>query len=88
MLPVPSGLAEATPGHLAELAELIDSAGVKAIFAEQQHSDRDIRALAERLGGVQVVTLFTGALGEPGSGADTYTGFLRRNAELVADALR
>jgi zinc/manganese transport system substrate-binding protein len=87
VIPAPSGLAETNPAQLEELAELIDETGVRAIFAETQHSTDDAEALAERVGDVEVVTLYTGTLGEPGSGADTYVGFLRTNAGLVADAL-
>jgi hypothetical protein len=33
------------------------------------------------------VVLYTGSLGEPGSGADTYAGMLRTDAQRIADAL-
>ena len=37
--------------------------------------------------GVEVRTLYTGSLGAPGSGADTYVGMMRTNAATIADAL-
>ena len=87
VLPAPSGMARTTPGTLAKLAETIAAEGVSAIFAEAQHSDDDIEALASSLDQVRVVTLFTGALGRPGSEVDSYIKLLRVNARLVADAL-
>jgi zinc/manganese transport system substrate-binding protein len=57
------------------------------VFAEEQHSADDIDALAAEVGDVQVVTLFTDALGPEGSGAETYTALLRKDATLIAEGL-
>ena len=57
-----------------------------AIFAETLGSSTDADALADRLG-VEVVELYSDALGEPGSGADTYDGLLRTDAAAIAAAL-
>lgn len=82
-----STLAETNPAALEALAEVVEETGVPAVFAETQHSTADLEALADRVGGVSVVELFSGTLGPPGSGADTYLGLLRTNAERIADAL-
>ena len=87
VIPTPASMAQANPAGLEELAELIEHEGTKAIFAETLHSADDIEALAARVGDVEVVTLYTGSLGPAGSGAETYVGFLRTNAELIVDAL-
>jgi zinc/manganese transport system substrate-binding protein len=87
VIPSPSTLAETNPSELEELASAITDAGVPAIFAESQHSSDDADALAAQIGDVDVVTLFTDSLGEAGSGADTYVGLLRTDAELIAGAL-
>ena len=87
VIPSPTSLAQANPAGLEELAEIIEHEGIAAIFAETQHSADDIEALAVRVGDVEVVTLYTGGLGPAGSGADTYTGFLRTNTDLIVDAL-
>ena len=87
VIPSPSSMAQASPAGLEELAEIIEHEGIKAIFAETQHSVDDIEALAARVGDVDVVTLYTGSLGPAGSGAETYTGFLRTNTDLIVDAL-
>ena len=87
VIPSLSSMAEANPAGLEELAEIIEHEGIKAIFAETQHSGDDINALAARIGDVEVVTLYTGSLGPPGSGAETYTGYLRTNTDLIVDSL-
>ena len=87
IIPAPSTLAETSPGQLEDLAEAVEATGAPAIFVEHEHSSTQAEALAERVGDVSVVSLHTEALGEPGSGADTYVGFLRTNATAIADAL-
>jgi zinc/manganese transport system substrate-binding protein len=87
VIPGPGALTETNPAEIEALAQAIDAAGVPAVFAEEQHSDADALALADRLGDVQVVTLHTDALGEAGSGAATYLEMVRSNGELVSEAL-
>ncbi len=87
VIPSPSTLAEANPADLQALLDLVEQAGVPAIFTEAQHSSVDADALAEAIGDVEVVTLFTDSLGPAGSGADTYLGLLATDAGLIVDAL-
>ena len=87
VIPTPSSMAQTNPAHLEELAEMIEHEGIKAIFAETLHSVDDVKALASRVGEVEVVMLYTGSLGPSGSGAETYLGFLSTNADLIVDAL-
>ncbi len=87
VIPASSGLAQTSPAALEELASKIEQTGVSAVFVEEQGSRDDAEALARRVEGLAVVPLFTGSLGEPGSGADTYLSFLSTNARRVADAL-
>ena len=87
VIPSPSSMAEPNPAGLERLAETIEHEGIKAIFAEVQHSGDDIKALAAQIGDVDVVTLYTGSLGPPGSGAETYTGYLLTNTDLIVDSL-
>ena len=87
VIPTPSSMAQTNPAQLEELAEIIEHEGIKAIFAETLHSVDDVKALASRVGDVEVVTLYTGSLGPSGSGAETYLGFLSTNADLIVDAL-
>jgi len=87
VIPSSSSLAETNTADLDELADRIARTGVPAIFAETQHSTGDIEAVADRVGDIEVVTLLTGTLGEPGSDAATYLGWLRQNAQTIVDAL-
>lgn len=87
VIPGPGTLAETNPADLEALARAVAEAGVPAVFAEEQHSDADAEALADRVGDVEVVTLHTDALGESGSGAETYLEMIRSNGEQVAAAL-
>lgn len=87
VIPASSTLAESNPAQLEALAEVIREVGTPAIFAEDQQSTSDADALAASLDGVEVVTLFTGALGGADVGADTYIGMLRVDAQRIADAL-
>jgi zinc/manganese transport system substrate-binding protein len=82
-----SSLAETNPAALEELAGAIIAAGVPAIFAEAESSSADIEALAGRIGNIAVVELKTESLGQPGSGSDTYLGFLAATAETITNAL-
>ena len=88
IIPGGSTLAEPSAADLAALVEILRSEGVRAIFTETTQSADLAEALAAELGGqVAVVSLYTGSLGEPGSGADTYIAMQRMNAERIAAAL-
>lgn len=87
VIPSNSSLAQTNAAQLQRLVATVRSNDVGAIFAESQASSDDAEALGREAGGVQVVTLFTGALGDEGSGADTYAGFMRTNATLIAEGL-
>jgi zinc/manganese transport system substrate-binding protein len=94
---IPSGATVATPGsaHLAELVATIDRLGVPAIFTDATESSAlaesvaaDATSVSDREGfEVVVVDLFTGSLGESGSGAETLIDMLLLDAERIAEAL-
>ena len=87
---IPGGatLADPSSAELAALVERIREEGVKAIFAETIESTALAEALAAEAGSdVAVVELYTGSLGEPGSGADSLIGMLRVNAQRIAEIL-
>ena len=88
VLPGTSTGAEPSARDFARTVALVREAGVPAVFVETTTSRRLADALAHEVGGeVAVVELFTGALGPPGSGADTYRGLLSTDAHRIADAL-
>jgi ABC-type Zn uptake system ZnuABC Zn-binding protein ZnuA len=87
VIPSSSSLAATSPAELDALAADIEATGVAAIFADTQNSSTDADALANRLGDVEVVSMLTDTLDEPGSEAGTYVGWLRANATTIVDAL-
>ena len=87
---IPGGatLGEPSSAELAALVDRIRETGAPAIFAEMIEPTVLAEVLAAEAGsGVEVVELYTGSLGEPGSGADTLIGMLRVDARRIADAL-
>ncbi len=88
VIPGVSTLAEPSSGGLVDLVETIRARGVPAVFAETTNPTALAESLATEVGAdVAVVTLLTDSLGGPGSGAETYPGLLRTDAERIADAL-
>ena len=74
-------------GALAELAQVLERAGVTAVFTEQTASADLAETLAAEVGDIEVVALNAETLGPDGSEADTYAGMMRSNAQRIADAL-
>ena len=89
VIPGGSTLAEPSSAQLRELVEVIQAEGVPAIFANTAEPSTLADAVAAEAGdNVEVVVLYVGSVGEPGSGADTYIGMMLTDARLIADALR
>ncbi len=88
VIPGGSTLAEPSARDIAELAATIQRELVVAIFVETSVSDTLASVVADEAGEeVVVVALYTGSLGEAGSGAETYVELIRTNAERIAAAL-
>ena len=92
VIPSLSTGAESSAAALERLADVIEAQDVPAVFAETTTSSRLAEVLADavegdRAGQVVVVELFSESLGDPGSGAETYTDMMATNATLVAAAL-
>jgi zinc/manganese transport system substrate-binding protein len=88
VIPGGSTLADPSSAELARLVGTLREHNISAIFGETTEPVTLAEAISEELGGsVEVVRLYTGSLGEPGSGADTLIGMLLTNAELIAGAL-
>lgn len=86
---IPSGSTAdgASAAALAELAEVIEHEGVPAIFSDESASDELVATLADEVGDISIVPLYSETLGAEGEAADTYVGMVRTNAERIADAL-
>lgn len=87
VIPGGSTLAKPSSEDLADLVETVKRSGVPAIFANLANPQALVDALATEVGDLEVVPLYEGSLGGPGSGADTYQGMMRTNAERIAAAL-
>ncbi|UCG23774.1 MAG: zinc ABC transporter substrate-binding protein [Chloroflexota bacterium] len=85
-----STLSEPSSRDLASLSQSMREGQICAIFVERSASQQ----LAEQLAGeldhcenVKIVTLYSGALGAEGSGAETYLQMMRANIDAIADSL-
>ena len=88
-----STVAEYGVNDVNHLVDLITERQLKAIFVESSVPQRSIEAVREgvRARGLDVQiggTLYSDAMGGPGSGADTYAGMVRSNVNTIVTALR
>ncbi len=74
-------------GELAALAELIEAEGVPAIFADTSSPDELVQTLADEVGNIAVVELYSESLGGPDSEGATYLAMVRTNGERISEAL-
>ena len=86
---IPSITTEVEPSaeRLADLVEDVRESGAPAVFGETTVSERLAQAVASEAG-VELVRLYSGSLGEEGSGADTYIDMVRANVMRIVGALR
>jgi ABC-type Zn uptake system ZnuABC Zn-binding protein ZnuA len=86
---IPGGAAGSEPsaGEIADLLEVIAQNNVTAIFAENTVSPGLAEQLAGQAGIQIVASLYIDALGEPGSGAETYINLMRYNTRAIVEAL-
>lgn len=88
VVPGGSTLGDPSSAELSALVATIEEEQVPAIFAETSHSSAIAEAVAAEVGrDVVLVELYTGSLGEPGSGVEHLTDLLPTDAQLIADAL-
>ncbi len=88
VIPGGSTMSEPSSADLAELVRVINETGASAIFTETTEPTALADAIAAEIDrDVKVVSLYTGSLGEPGSGADTLIGMLETNAERIVGGL-
>ncbi|MFO7961912.1 MAG: metal ABC transporter substrate-binding protein [Nitriliruptoraceae bacterium] len=88
VIPAATTEAETSAAGFAELIEIVEDAGVSAIFASTTESTSLAEAIAGEVGrDVQVLSLYTGSLGEDGSGAETYVGMMMTSTERIVEGL-
>jgi len=86
---IPGGgtLAEASSQDLAALVTEIESRGLTAMFGNFHVPSDLLDAVAEESGGLDVVPLYLGSIGEPGSDQGSYQEMMIYNARQMASAL-
>jgi zinc/manganese transport system substrate-binding protein/manganese/iron transport system substrate-binding protein len=90
VLPGTSTLAEPSANDLAALVETMRQVGVCTIFAETTANIQLAETVAAELSdcdNVAVISLYTGAVGLPGSGADSYIGMMEANIDAIVGSL-
>lgn len=89
VIPGGSTLGQPSSAELADLVATMRDAGVSTIFSGAGNSTAVADAVAAELGDdVQVIALYEGSVGEPGSGAESYIGMMTTNASLISSALK
>ncbi|HEY75917.1 MAG TPA: zinc ABC transporter substrate-binding protein [Thermoflexia bacterium] len=79
--------AEPSAQDIAQLEEAIRQYGVPAVFAENTVNPALAQQVAQDTG-VALVPLYTGSLGGPGSGVESYIDLMRYDVEAIVSALR
>jgi ABC-type Zn uptake system ZnuABC Zn-binding protein ZnuA len=87
VLPTTTEGAAPSAQELAALVETVKAAGVPAIFAENVSSNALLNQVANEAGVKFIVSLYTDALGPPGSDGDTYLKMMRSNVTKIVTAL-
>ena len=91
VIPAASTLAEPSAKELAGLVDIMEEAQLCTLFAESTSNAQLAQALSAEVSNceqVQVVPLFTGALGPAGSDANTYIDMMRDNIDAISNGLR
>jgi zinc/manganese transport system substrate-binding protein len=88
VIPAATTEAETSAAQFAALVELIERERVPAIFGSTTEPIRLAEAIAAEVGfDVEVIQLYTGSLGEAGSGAETYVEMMRTSTQRIVAAL-
>jgi ABC-type Zn uptake system ZnuABC Zn-binding protein ZnuA/ABC-type Mn2+/Zn2+ transport system permease subunit len=87
VIPATTTEAQASAGELAELRDTIEREGVKAVFPEASVSTDVAETIAAETGASAEYELYGDSLGPEGSGADTYLGMIRHNADALVRGL-
>lgn len=82
-----STLAQASAGDVSKLTKVLKDQKVKAIFPENSFNPKVLEALSKQSGTAVGEQLFGDGLGSSETGADTYLGMMKHNAQAVSTAL-
>ncbi len=78
---------EPSAQDIAALEDIILEYGVPAVFSESTVNPKLVQQVAEDTA-VELIPLYSGSLGKPGSGAETYVLLIRFDTEAIVDALK
>ncbi|WP_306367854.1 zinc ABC transporter substrate-binding protein AztC [Nocardiopsis sp. CC223A] len=87
---IPSGTTLASPSasDLRSLAEAVEAAGVRAVFADSSQPDRLATVMAEQAGvEIDVIPLYSESLTGEDGGAPTYLDMMRSNTTAIVEGL-
>lgn len=87
ILPTTTEGASPSAQALAALVEAVRAQGVPALFAENVSSNALLNQVAAEAGVKVIASLYTDALGPPGSDGDTYVKMMRHNVTTIVAAL-
>ena len=88
IIPTGSTLDSTNAKELVELVELIKRQNVIAIFSDVSASNKLADTLAQEVGEIRVVELFSESLGLDNTDASTYLDMQYANSSRIAEALR
>lgn len=91
VIPSFSTLAETSAGNLSDLIQDMQTAGVCTLFTENTVNPQLAETVAAELTDcptVQILPLYTDALGPAGSGADSYLGMMQANVTTIVNGLK
>jgi ABC-type Zn uptake system ZnuABC Zn-binding protein ZnuA len=77
---------EPSAGDLGDLTRAMDDYSVSAIFGETTVTERLAAAIANETD-AKLVRLYSGSLGAPGSGAESYIAMMETNVDRIVEAL-
>ncbi len=80
--------ADPSAAQMAGLVKKIRETKVKAIFTENTHRPKLMQALGQDVGVRVATSLYTDALGKPGSDGDTYIKMMRHNVNVLTEYLK
>ncbi|MCB0916725.1 MAG: zinc ABC transporter substrate-binding protein [Actinobacteria bacterium] len=87
VIPGGSTLGDPSSAELAALAKTMNDAGATTVFANTAGSNALVDALAKEVPGAQVVELYIGSIGEPGTEAGSYDGMMTVDVDRITSAL-
>ena len=87
ILPASNTGAEPSAQELAKLQETIQKSNSKAVFVGSTVNPALAARMAEDTG-IKLVPLYTGSLGEAGSGVETYLDLIRYNTIAIVETLQ